>query len=852
MDDRSKDERIRLLEQTLQVLRTELVECREHARQIGYHLGLRAKRLYCLYEVASLSHAPARPVAQAMQAVLNSLVSAYQHPDVTCARITFEGHAYCSQGFRDTRWRQAADLAFENQTVGTVEVFYREERPAAQEGPFLKEERELISSVATLLAQYLRSRSEREVLNQREREFRTLAENSTDTITRFTRELRIIYANPAIEAFIGHPSNFVLGKTNRELGMPEALADYWGSRLRQVFATGKTQTIEAALPTAKGERTFESRVIPERGPDGSVETLLAITRDITEHKRLEQRLRESEARCREDMSELESLYQRAPIGIALLDTQLRYRRVNAWLAEMNGIPAEMHIGKTIHEVVPAIADAAMHIGQQVIETGEPALNVEFRGEAPAKPGTERFWREHWLPLKDPGGSVWGIIAVVEDITEPKRAEQALRESERKYRTLVDNLYEGIWLIDQDEKTTFVNSRMAELLGYQAEEMLGKNLLVFMDAQAAESAALNLARGRSGERAEYDFVFRRKNGEPICTHITTAPIYDEQGRYRGALAGVIDITARKQAEEALYRRQQEFEALAERAPDIIARIDRAWRMTYINPAVERVTHRPREWFLGKTLEEWGLTPRETALRTRLLQEAFDNGTEQAVEHEYHAPTGVQYFHSRLVPEFGPDGKVVSVLVIDRDITELKQAHFALERMSLEDPLTETANRRYLDHFIGREWGREVRHQHPVAVIMADIDHFKAYNDRYGHQRGDDCLLQVAQALKSHLRRPSDVLVRYGGEEFVVILLETDLSAATQLAETMHKAIAQRAVPHEASSVAPIVTVSLGVAAAPAHLTTFPDLLSAADEALYRAKRKGRNRVEVGHPKLVRAF
>lgn len=137
----------------------------------------------------------------------------------------------------------------------------------------------------------------------------------------------------------------------------------------------------------------------------------------------------------------------------------------------------------------------------------------------------------------------------------------MRESENKYRTLVEDLYEGIWLIDVDANTTYANARMAELLGYGVDEMIGESLFRFMDASAAEAARENLARGCDGVRAEYDFEFRRKSGLPVYTHLVTTPLFDDSGRYRGALAGVADITERKQAEAALRRANAELQQFA---------------------------------------------------------------------------------------------------------------------------------------------------------------------------------------------------------------------------------------------------------------------------------------------------
>ncbi len=321
-------------------------------------------------------------------------------------------------------------------------------------------------------------------------------------------------------------------------------------------------------------------------------------------------------------------------------------------------------------------------------------------------------------------------------------------------------------------------------------------------------------------------------------------------YRNMVSTLRKLAAANDEKERLlaevYRREQEFEALAERAPDIIVRVDAENRIRYVNPAIEKVVSKRREWIQGQPLEALGAAPDELAARKRALRQVFESGRELVREREETGAGGTRYYQARLVPEFGEDGRVVSVLVLERDISDLKRAQFALERLSLHDPLTGIANRRYLDEFVEREWRREVRYHHSVAVIMVDIDHFKAYNDHYGHQQGDTCLREVAQALQAHLRRPSDFLARYGGEEFAVVLLETDLAAARAVAEVMHRAVLERQLPHAASPIVPVVTVSVGVAAAPAHRITFPELMHAADQALYRAKAAGRNRVEAVQP------
>lgn len=167
---------------------------------------------------------------------------------------------------------------------------------------------------------------------------------------------------------------------------------------------------------------------------------------------------------------------------------------------------------------------------------------------------------------------------------------------------------------------------------------------------------------------------------------------------------------------------------------------------------------------------------------------------------------------------------------------------LEELALIDGLTFIPNRRRFDQLLKQEWERARREGQTLALGMIDIDYFKAYNDNYGHGAGDDCLREVANILKDNLQRPADSVARYGGEEFVLLLPNTDVPGACNTAERLRQAVFDRKLTHAYSDTADRVTISLGVAAtATAHSNPEP-LLKAADDALYQAKRAGRNRVE----------
>lgn len=172
--------------------------------------------------------------------------------------------------------------------------------------------------------------------------------------------------------------------------------------------------------------------------------------------------------------------------------------------------------------------------------------------------------------------------------------------------------------------------------------------------------------------------------------------------------------------------------------------------------------------------------------------------------------------------------------------LKRQTDLLRKLAARDGLTGAFNRRSFDERIAQEVRRHRRLAGSLALAMIDIDCFKAYNDRYGHLQGDDCLRLVAQAIEGAARRPGDMLARYGGEEFALILPGTDASGTSHVAGMLCECVRQLRIPHAASSVRDIVTISVGIAAAPAAPCTPVALIGAADRALYRAKATGRDR------------
>jgi diguanylate cyclase (GGDEF)-like protein len=189
---------------------------------------------------------------------------------------------------------------------------------------------------------------------------------------------------------------------------------------------------------------------------------------------------------------------------------------------------------------------------------------------------------------------------------------------------------------------------------------------------------------------------------------------------------------------------------------------------------------------------------------------------------------------------------------RDMTDQKRAETALQNLAAHDGLTGLANRRSFDQRLDMEWSRAQRAHAPITLVLADVDHFKLFNDVHGHQKGDDCLRAVAATMRSGILRPGDLAARYGGEEFAIIMPNTDLKGACKVAERLRTAVLDLQLKHGAAGAGRHVTMSMGVATVVPPAGVGPEwLLEQADQALYAAKDAGRNFVAAARETLVRA-
>jgi PAS domain S-box-containing protein len=325
---------------------------------------------------------------------------------------------------------------------------------------------------------------------------------------------------------------------------------------REAIASGEPFEMECRFRHWSGEyQWFICRAIPTRDNQNQITGWLGTITNIDDIKR-------SEALVQRQLAEIEAIYQSAPIGLNILDADLRFVRINQRLADINGLPVAAHLGRTVRELFPDLADTIEQLLYPILETGEPLLNVEIQGETPAQPGVQRTWLEHFLPLKA-GGQVVGISTVCEEITERIQVEAVLRQSEARFRHMADNAPVMIWVTDPTGYCTYLNQVWYDFTGQTEETGLGFGWLNAVHPEDSEfSKNMFLSATSQQEAFRLEYRLRHKNGEYRWAIDAANPWFGENGEFKGYIGSVIDISDRKQVEEALCQSEERYRTLFE--------------------------------------------------------------------------------------------------------------------------------------------------------------------------------------------------------------------------------------------------------------------------------------------------
>ena len=306
-------------------------------------------------------------------------------------------------------------------------------------------------------------------------------------------------------------------------------------------------------------------------------------------------------------------------------------------------------------------------------------------------GHYRWVLDNGVPYYGPEGDFLGYIGSAIDITSQKDIQSSLHHSEKKYRTLVENLNEGVWVIDQEAITTFVNPKMAQIMGYSIEEMLGRHLFSFMEQEVIESCRQKLEKRRQGILEEHDFTFTRKDGTRLFTRVATSPIFDEKGQYLGSIAGIIDITESHRVAEQLRQSEEFARAVLNSLIAHVAVVDSQGHIIAVNDAWRQFAEQnggvgERKLHLGAnylSVCQTAIQASSDVFATKAMQGIRDvmEGVQKSFVMEYpcHSMEEERWFSLNVQPFTGPHGWVV---VSHENITARKKAEETVLRKGAE--------------------------------------------------------------------------------------------------------------------------------------------------------------------------
>jgi len=433
---------------------------------------------------------------------------------------------------------------------------------------------------------------------------------------------------------------------------------------------------------------------------------------------------------------------------------------------------------------------------------------------------------------------WGVDARRIRQLEDQRAE--LHYLNQLRETVIESAHVWINSLDTDARITLWNNAAEKITGYSREEVLGNNRIwewLYPDTEYRHlinvAASGIIAQGR--ELEEFETTIRSKAGEDKIIAWHSRRIHDENGRVAGAVAFGRDVTARRQAEQALVEREQQLATLMANIPGMAYRClnDDCWTMKFVSNGCEALTGYQPDEVVDNRLVTWiSLThPDDLEHLANTVAMALAAGEPFAVEYRLRHRNGNEVWCWEQGRAVQVDGEEYLEGII-MDITDRKCMEQDLEQLASYDQLTGLLNRRQFNRYLHDEVARASRYSRSFCLLWLDLNDFKNINDGYGHLAGDSALRQVSQLIRDSLRSV-DVIARYGGDELTVILPEMRLDQAMETAERLRGLVASTAFDlGDGQNIA--LTVSIGVAEFPRHGETMEALCNAADRAMYRAK------------------
>ncbi len=569
--------------------------------------------------------------------------------------------------------------------------------------------------------------------------------------------------------------------------------------------------------------------------------------DITERKLIEQARNLSEEKYRTIIENIED-------GYVELDLKGNFIFFNDAISKMHGYRNIELLKLNFRDIMDKENSEKIYAAyNKVFTTGEPEKGFEY--QVITKSGQKRYLETSVSLIKNHSGRAVGFRGIVRDRTEYKRAEahkeatlKALRQSEEKFRSILENIEEGFFEVDLAGNFTFFNDSTCVLLGYSRNEMMNMNYRQYTEKDASKKVfqIFNNIYVTGTPIKDFDWLIIRKNG---AKRYVAASVYlkkDSSGNPVGFQGFTRDVTERKIALEALRQSEEKYRNILENIQEAYFEVDLAGNFTFFNDSLCRLTGCFRDELTGMNYSHF--SDKENSKKVFLTfnnvyttgqpSDGFDwcitrrDGTKRYIE------ASVSLTKDTSDKPAGFKGVI-------RDITERKRIEQELNYIATHDTLTGLPNRLMFNQLLNQTIQSAKRNVKQLAVLFIDLDRFKIINDSLGHEAGDQLLQEIAKRFKESLRAV-DIVSRLGGDEFVILI--ENFNDMNQVKTVAHKILSAAIKPMVIVGEECRVTASIGISVYPKDGQDEQSLMKNADIAMYFAKEEGKNNYQFYSPDI----
>ncbi|MFO7665098.1 MAG: PAS domain S-box protein [Desulfobacterales bacterium] len=701
-----------------------------------------------------------------------------------------------------------------------------------------------------------RKRAE-EALLESEEKYRWVLDNMADVITVMDMNLRFTYVSPSVVHMRGYTAEEAVAQTFEQVMTPESLqisAKVFEEEMK-LEASGTADPDRIRIVEVEQYRKDGSIVLMEnhlsfmRDEAKKAVGIISVSSDITARKQAEEALKESENKYRMLADNFNDV-------IFVLDMNLNYTYVSPSVKILRGYDPEEVLKQQPSEILaPSSLDLAMKTLSEIMELEKSKLSDMPKSktlelEMIRKDGSTVWTEVKFSFIRDENQQAVSILGLTRDITERKRAEEALRENEERYKALFDRSLDLVYITDLEGRFLDANQAALNRLGYNREEISSLNFATLLSGDQIPIAFQMMQEiiDTGYQKNVIELRLKAKNGNDLFVETIGSVILKYGIPY--AVQGIArDITERKKAEEALQESEERFRRIFDEGPFGMGLESPDSTIIAANKLLCELLGYTEQELIGKGVAD--ITHKEDRDKSKeLLGQLFASSIPVfRQEKRYIRKNGtILWANTSISAIQGKEGDVRYALAIIEDRTESRTAADKIHLLAYYDSLTGLPNRTFHKEIIKKSIEHAQRHKEIFALIYIGLDNFKRINDTLGYRIGDLLLKAVADRLTNSLRKSdhvaradeggtADIVSRVGGDEFIV--LAHDLNQAQDAARTYRRLLDKISAPYDLSGREVFITFSIGIALYPDDGTNVDDLLKNAEKAMRHTKSEGKN-------------